>query len=144
MCSLRPKRSMDGIVEESSEAVVITGAFSYTGKYATRFLLSRGYRVRTLTYHPERANPFGEKVQVFSYRGLAHPFLRNLTPEGALPFSRSVRKGGAFNSPPGRVPRVSRFSGGGIPPVRLQLRCAGSPHAANPAQPQKSLTNLRH
>lgn len=47
--------------------VAITGAFSYTGKYATRLLLSRGYKVRTLTYHPERENPFGEKVQVFPY-----------------------------------------------------------------------------
>jgi NADH dehydrogenase len=47
--------------------VVITGAFGYTGKYATRLLLSRGYRIRTLTYHPERVNPFGDKVQVFPY-----------------------------------------------------------------------------
>ncbi|MGB8060616.1 MAG: NAD(P)H-binding protein [Candidatus Sulfotelmatobacter sp.] len=49
------------------ETVVITGAFSYTGKYATRLLLDNGYRVRTLTSHPERANPFGELVAVFPY-----------------------------------------------------------------------------
>ncbi|HET8923149.1 MAG TPA: NAD(P)H-binding protein [Candidatus Acidoferrum sp.] len=49
------------------ETVVITGAFSYTGKYATRLLLDRGCRIRTLTFHPERANPFGEKVEVFPY-----------------------------------------------------------------------------
>ena len=55
-------------MEKSSGLVVITGAFSYTGKYATRLLLNRGYSVRTLTYHPERENPFGEKVQVFPYR----------------------------------------------------------------------------
>jgi NADH dehydrogenase len=47
--------------------VVITGAFSYTGKYATRLLINRGYRVRTLTYHPRRENPFGDRVQVFPY-----------------------------------------------------------------------------
>ena len=47
--------------------VVITGAFSYTGKYATRLLVNRGYGIRTLTYHPERVNPFGDRVQVFSY-----------------------------------------------------------------------------
>ena len=35
--------------------VAITGAFSYTGRYATQILLERGYRVRTLTGHPERA-----------------------------------------------------------------------------------------
>jgi uncharacterized protein YbjT (DUF2867 family) len=50
-----------------SATVAITGAFSYTGKYATRILLSRGHQIRTLTYHPERANPFGEKVKVFPY-----------------------------------------------------------------------------
>lgn len=50
-----------------TNTVVITGAFSYTGKYATRILLDRGYRIRTLTYHPERENPFGDKVQVFPY-----------------------------------------------------------------------------
>jgi len=52
--------------------IVITGAFSYTGKYATRILLSRGYNVRTLTNHDparsrERENPFGEHVRVLSY-----------------------------------------------------------------------------
>lgn len=47
--------------------VVITGAFSYTGKYATRLLLSRGYQVRTLTYHPDRLNPFGDRVRVFPF-----------------------------------------------------------------------------
>jgi hypothetical protein len=40
MCSMCPKRGMDGIVEEVSELVVITGAFSYTGKYATQLLLN--------------------------------------------------------------------------------------------------------
>jgi NADH dehydrogenase len=47
--------------------VVITGALSYTGKYATRLLLERGYTVRTLTNHPQRENPFGERVQIFPY-----------------------------------------------------------------------------
>ncbi len=47
--------------------VVITGAFSYTGKYATRLLLDRGYGVRTLTFHPDRENPFGERVSVYPY-----------------------------------------------------------------------------
>jgi uncharacterized protein YbjT (DUF2867 family) len=52
---------------ETGKTVVITGAFSYTGKYATRILLDRGYGIRTLTYHPERENPFGEQVRVFPY-----------------------------------------------------------------------------
>jgi len=56
----------------SDQTVVITGAFSYTGKYATRILLGRRYRIRTLTHHPERENPFGDKVQVFPYN-FEHP-----------------------------------------------------------------------
>lgn len=50
-----------------ANSVVITGAFSYTGKYATRLLLDRGYAVRTLTFHPDRENPFGNQVQAFAY-----------------------------------------------------------------------------
>lgn len=53
--------------DAAGETVVITGAFSYTGKYATRILLDRGYRIRTLTYHTERENPFGDRVEVFPY-----------------------------------------------------------------------------
>jgi len=49
------------------ETVVITGAFSYTGKYTTRLLLERGYKTRTLTFHPDRKNEFGPKVEVFPY-----------------------------------------------------------------------------
>ncbi len=52
---------------DSIGTVTITGAFSYTGKYATQLLLDRGYRVRTLTYHPDRENPFGDRVDVFPY-----------------------------------------------------------------------------
>ncbi len=50
-----------------NETVVITGTFSYTGKYATKLLLNRGYKVRTLTNHPGRENPFGDRVEVFPY-----------------------------------------------------------------------------
>jgi uncharacterized protein YbjT (DUF2867 family) len=53
--------------EPRNVTVVITGAFSYTGKYTTRLLLRRGYQIRTLTSHPNRENPFGEQVRVFPY-----------------------------------------------------------------------------
>ena len=43
---------------------VVTGAFGYTGRYITERLLSQGRTVRTLTGHPERANPFGDRVSV--------------------------------------------------------------------------------
>lgn len=56
----------------SPGTVVITGAFSYTGQYATKLLLNRGYGVRTLTYHPERANTFGDRVEAVPYR-FHHP-----------------------------------------------------------------------
>jgi uncharacterized protein YbjT (DUF2867 family) len=55
------------VTEKTTETVVITGAFGYTGKYAAKLLLSRGYRVRTLTHHTQRENPFKEDVQVFPY-----------------------------------------------------------------------------
>lgn len=47
--------------------IVVTGAFSYTGRYVARILLERGHTVRTLTHHIDRANPFGERVSVFPY-----------------------------------------------------------------------------
>lgn len=49
------------------EVNVITGAFSYTGKYITRRLLAMGKAVRTLTGHPDNPNPFGEQVRVFPF-----------------------------------------------------------------------------
>ena len=50
-----------------ADRVVITGAFSYTGKYVTRRLLDRGKQVATLTNHPQRKNPFGKHVTVHPY-----------------------------------------------------------------------------
>ena len=47
-----------------TELSVVTGAFSYTGKYIARTLVDDGVRVRTLTGHPGRANPFGDAVDV--------------------------------------------------------------------------------
>src|SRR3972149_550652 len=41
---------------------VVTGAFSYTGKYITRDLLARGDRGKTLTGHPSPPSPFGDRV----------------------------------------------------------------------------------
>jgi NADH dehydrogenase len=47
---------------------VVTGAFGYTGRYITELLLDRGIKVRTLTGHPYRTNPFGDKVEVAPFR----------------------------------------------------------------------------
>jgi uncharacterized protein YbjT (DUF2867 family) len=46
---------------------VVTGASGYTGRYITRVLLSRGRRVKTLTGHPERANPFAGKIEAVPF-----------------------------------------------------------------------------
>ncbi len=47
----------------ASDFDIVTGASGYTGRYVTRVLLSRGRRVRTLTGHPSRANPFGDQIE---------------------------------------------------------------------------------
>jgi uncharacterized protein YbjT (DUF2867 family) len=49
---------------QTTGQVVVTGAFSYTGKYVARRLLAMRKRVRTLTGHPNRANEFGDRVEV--------------------------------------------------------------------------------
>ena len=43
--------------------IAVTGAFSYSGKYITQRLLSRGEEVFTLTNHPNRPDPFEGKVK---------------------------------------------------------------------------------
>lgn len=47
---------------ETTELSVVTGAFSYTGKYIARRLLAMGERVKTLTGRPDYENPFGDQV----------------------------------------------------------------------------------
>lgn len=52
------------MVGEGSQLDVVTGAFGYTGKYITQRLLAQGRKVRTLTGHSNRLNPFGNSVEV--------------------------------------------------------------------------------
>ena len=44
---------------------VVTGAFSFTGKYIAARLLALGREVRTLTRHDQAASPFSDKVRAF-------------------------------------------------------------------------------
>jgi nucleoside-diphosphate-sugar epimerase len=44
---------------------VVTGAFSFTGRYVAGRLLELGREVRTLTRHPQSASPFGPRVEAF-------------------------------------------------------------------------------
>jgi len=46
----------------------ITGAFGYSGMHIARLLLGRGERVRNLTGHPHRPNPFVGAVDVTRFR----------------------------------------------------------------------------
>ena len=52
---------------ETTGLSVVTGAFGYTGKYITQRLLSMGKPVKTITGHPDRPNPFGERLTVASF-----------------------------------------------------------------------------
>ena len=51
-------------MSDQHEFDVVTGAFGYIGKYIARRLLGAGRRVRTLTGHPNRANGFGDQVEI--------------------------------------------------------------------------------
>lgn len=55
------------VSDSEGAPIVVTGALSFTGKYTTRVLFERGHQVRCLTFHPNRENPFGERVKVFPY-----------------------------------------------------------------------------
>ncbi|MDP1548279.1 MAG: NAD(P)H-binding protein [Anaerolineales bacterium] len=45
--------------------IAVTGAFSYSGRYITERLLTRGEEVITLTNHPNRPDPFDGMVKAF-------------------------------------------------------------------------------
>jgi len=47
-----------------SKKQAVTGAFGYTGQYITKRLLDKGVDVITLTNSTQRANPFGQIIQV--------------------------------------------------------------------------------
>lgn len=51
----------------SDKSAIITGAFSYTGKYVARLLLACGYQVGTLTSHPDREPALGKEVEAYPY-----------------------------------------------------------------------------
>ena len=46
------------------DLAVVTGAFSYTGRYVARRLLDQGVHVRTLTRSPDAEDPFGGRLEV--------------------------------------------------------------------------------
>jgi NADH dehydrogenase len=46
----------------------VTGAFGYSGRHIAERLLAQGARVRSLTGHPDRPDPFGGRVEVRRFR----------------------------------------------------------------------------
>lgn len=48
----------------SPKTHIVTGAFGYSGRHITRRLLEQGHRVKTLTGHPDRPDPFDGRVEV--------------------------------------------------------------------------------
>jgi NADH dehydrogenase len=46
----------------------VTGAFGYSGLHLARLLLARGERVRNLTGHPDRPDPFAGAVEATRFR----------------------------------------------------------------------------
>ena len=61
------KRPPDDDVKDHAGINVVTGAFSYTGKYIAQRLLAMGKSVTTLTNHPQRQNPFLDPVHIRPY-----------------------------------------------------------------------------
>ena len=49
----------------TSPVDVVTGAFSYSGRFLAPFLLARGRRLRTLTNHPDRSSPDFSRITSF-------------------------------------------------------------------------------
>jgi NADH dehydrogenase len=55
------------MASSSASMHLVTGAFGYIGRHLARPLLERGERVRTITTHADRPNPFGAAVEAFPY-----------------------------------------------------------------------------
>ena len=66
-----PSRRELNILPHPDQAVV-TGAFSFTGRYVARPLLDEGVNVRTLTRNPGRDDPLGVQVEEI-LKGMGSP-----------------------------------------------------------------------
>ena len=66
----------------STATDVVTGAFGYIGRYIAAQLLDSGRRVKTITTHVDKPNPFGDKVTASPYN-FDRPDLLTQTLRGA-------------------------------------------------------------
>lgn len=87
---------------------VVTGAFSFTGRYVAERLLDDGREVVTLTNHPDRTTPFSDRVRAEPYR-FDDPDALAATLEGADTLYNTfwIRDPEA-GEPPGDAVRYSR------------------------------------
>ena len=58
--------AIEGVIQ-MNKTHVVTGVTGYTGRYIAQRLLRRGHRVRSLTGHPDRPDPFGGQVRMMPY-----------------------------------------------------------------------------
>ena len=85
---------------------MVTGAFSFTGRYVAKRLLADGEEVRTMTRFPQSASPFSQEVRAVPYdydsldsltealagcNRLINTYWRR-QPEGALGYDRVVQQ----------------------------------------------------
>ena len=52
---------------KTEEMDIVTGAFGYIGRYITAQLIADGRKVKTITTHVNKPNPFGSEVEAFPY-----------------------------------------------------------------------------
>ena len=52
-------------MNSNNETNVVTGAFSYTGRYIAKRILSMGEKVRTLTNHPSLDIELEKQIETF-------------------------------------------------------------------------------
>jgi uncharacterized protein YbjT (DUF2867 family) len=97
-----------------SERDVVTGAFSYTGRYLARRLLAAGRNVRTLTGHPARPHPFGNQVEIAPYN-FENPDALRKSLEGAT---------NLYNTYWIRFPRANHTFEEAVANTRVLLRAA--------------------
>ncbi len=93
---------------------VVTGAFSYTGRYIAQRLLARGRRVVTLTNHPGRNDPSGGKVEILPY------YLDR--PDEMIPRFRSIST--FFNTYWVRFPHGGMTYDRAVENSKILIRCA--------------------